>query len=288
MKVIPLLEQFISDWKGKKLDYDGVYGGQCFDLVQKWNRDYLMGPWIVGEYAYEIYDNAPSFYEVIPNTPTVVPMAGDIVVWNKSYNGYAGHTAVATGRGDINSFEAFSQNDPGQICIIRLYNYAHVVGWLRAKTAEFDTPAPINSDTTMNEQDKKDLESMRRLRSYKGTWYEAQDVIRDYEEQGRVIEARNQQLGEKDKVISTQSEQLLSVRANADSLSQQLEEMTEKYEKTEALRAKWYTSYQQALSSLDACKKDRADFQKKLTELKKMKPSNAKEKMMAIVDILFS
>lgn len=44
-------------------------------------------------------------------------------------------------------------------------------------------PVPITSNPTtpiMSEQDKKDIESMRKLRAFNGVWYESQDVLRDW------------------------------------------------------------------------------------------------------------
>lgn len=45
-------------------------------------------------------------------------------------------------------------------------------------TGDHETKPPTDD---MNEQQKKDHESMKNLRRYKGTWYESQDIIRDYE-----------------------------------------------------------------------------------------------------------
>ena len=127
-------DDFFSQYNGQSLDYDGIYGGQCFDLIQEWNVNWLGGPFIVGEFAYQIYGQHPNFYTSIPNTPDAIPQKGDIVVWAKSYNGFAGHTGVATGKGDLNTFECFEQNDPtGTVCHLKVYNYNHVTGWLRLK-----------------------------------------------------------------------------------------------------------------------------------------------------------
>lgn len=137
---------------GMSLDYDGVYGAQCFDLIQAWNRDWLNSPyWITGEFAYQIYGQLPNIYTSIPNTPEAVPQKGDIVVWAKAYNGFAGHTGVATGKGDTNTFECFEQNDPtGSVCHLKIYNYNHVVGWLRFKTQSPDQLAKCVIDRDIN------------------------------------------------------------------------------------------------------------------------------------------
>lgn len=43
-------------------------------------------------------------------------------------------------------------------------------------------PVPVTTNPTppMSEQDKKDIESMRKLRAFNSVWYEAQDVLRDW------------------------------------------------------------------------------------------------------------
>lgn len=126
-------DQFFNQFNGYSLDYDGYYGAQCFDLVQAWNMAWLDSPnWLVGQYAYQIYGQLPQLYTSVPNTPDAIPQKGDIVVWSKNFNGYAGHTGVATGKGNLNTFECFEQNDPtGSPCHLKTYSYLYVVGWLR-------------------------------------------------------------------------------------------------------------------------------------------------------------
>lgn len=125
--------QFLSIYNNRYVDFDGYYGAQCFDLVQYWSK-YIGGHRFGGGFAKEIYSQPGSFYTQIPNTPEAIPKAGDIIVWAGSYNGGYGHTGIATGKGDINKFECFQQNDPtGSISHLKIYNYNHVIGWLRPK-----------------------------------------------------------------------------------------------------------------------------------------------------------
>ena len=35
-----MFEQFKNKYLGKTVDVDGMYGGQCVDLFNAWNRDY--------------------------------------------------------------------------------------------------------------------------------------------------------------------------------------------------------------------------------------------------------
>jgi len=51
------------------------------------------------------------------------------------------------------------------------------------------TPSP--TPPALSEQDKKDIESMRKLRQFNPVWYESQDVLRDY----KAVEKKAQDLG---------------------------------------------------------------------------------------------
>ena len=122
-------------------------GRQCFDLAVNWT-DILGVPHFPGNpspfpyaNAYEIFTKPNSvsskYFDFIPNTPTGVPQAGDIVVWNGNLNGGIGHVAVATGKGDVNSFESFDQNwVPGNPCKLIQHSYNDVLGWLRLKVTQ--------------------------------------------------------------------------------------------------------------------------------------------------------
>lgn len=127
--------------------------GQCVGLVEVFIRgnglDQVWGD------AKDLYANAPedSFLK-IPNTPTAIPQQGDIIIWSGDYNGGAGHTGIATGKGDVNTFDCFEQNDPlGSACHVKTYNYAYVTGWLRFKVQPASTVA-VPSDTFTQLVDK--------------------------------------------------------------------------------------------------------------------------------------
>ena len=108
--------------------------GQCVGLVMVWLKDTLKLPHVWG-HAKDLLANAdPNSYEVIYNSPLGVPQKGDVVVWKQSFNGTFGHTAIATGSGNIFNFEVFEQNNPlGSNCHLAKYNYNHVAGWLRPR-----------------------------------------------------------------------------------------------------------------------------------------------------------
>jgi len=116
--------------------YDPTNKDQCVDAVIGWNEYLGIEPKTFGvQNAYQIYtspnENTKKNFEIIKNSLLGVPKKGDIVVWSNQY-GPAGHTAIATGKGNVLNFEVFSQNDPlGSPCVLKTYSYSKVLGWLR-------------------------------------------------------------------------------------------------------------------------------------------------------------
>lgn len=130
-----ILDEFIANNNGKKIDFDGAFGAQCVDLYRFYLQDVLntpQTPSVVG--AYQIFDNAPDDkFLKIKNTPAGIPLKGDIMIWDKSYGGF-GHVGVIT-EANVNTFKAFEQNDPiNSACQIKEYTYKQVIGWIRFKS----------------------------------------------------------------------------------------------------------------------------------------------------------
>lgn len=150
---------FFTFLNGKLIDAeDPADLDQCFDLVIAW-VDAIGIPRSTIEhlYAYQIFTEPTAttsqYFDIIPNTPSGVPLQGDIVVWSQTYNGTAGHTGVATGNGNTNTFDCFEQNDPlGSNCHVKTYNYNSVLGWLHPKQMPQDQQAII--DELRTERDK--------------------------------------------------------------------------------------------------------------------------------------
>lgn len=142
-----MFEDFLKQFNGKPIDYDGVYGAQCFDLIQEWNVNWLHNPFIPGAYAKQIMDADRPGYTRVYNTATNYPTEGCIIVWDGNYNGGPGHTGVSTKNSNQNLMEVFEQNDPtGSVSHVKTYNYNHVTGWLK--------PNQIQGDTAMTDKDK--------------------------------------------------------------------------------------------------------------------------------------
>ncbi len=141
--------EFIAKYNGQSVDYDGVYGAQCFDLFQFYNRDVVQAPFVSGQYAYQIWSNFPvAFYLAVANTPTNAPSLGDVVIWGANFNGGAGHVGIATGNCIDAILEVLEQNDPtGSPSHIKTYNYDNVIGWIHPRvlpnTVNQEVPATV-------------------------------------------------------------------------------------------------------------------------------------------------
>lgn len=149
------LSEFVKLFNGTSIDYDNFYGAQCVDLVQFWNRNLGSNDRFTGDASSLANQTLNGFYTWIPNTPGGVPQAGDIVVFDGSFNNSVGHVMIATGKGDTNTFEAFEQNDPGA-CLIKTYGYGnYTLGWLRPNKLpeNFETESNVyrlDRDTNWN------------------------------------------------------------------------------------------------------------------------------------------
>lgn len=150
-------EDFFTLFNGTFVDNDGAYGDQCVDLAQFYNRAIGNTKPFWGN-AKDIYQQSGTYYVQVPNTPQGVPIKGDIVVWSGAFNGGPGHVAIATGIGDVKTFESFDQNFPtGYRCQKVTHSYSYVMGWLRMK----------NTPSTTNEWERKYNELAKQMRKVK-------------------------------------------------------------------------------------------------------------------------
>ncbi len=132
------IDQFITKYEGKKVDWDGAYGGQCVDLFRQYLNDVLNFPQprgVVGAADFWTnYDSDPNLknnFQKIANSPTGVPAKGDVMVWNKKAGGGFGHIAIFL-EGNVNLFTSLDQNWPTLSKVTKtVHNYTNVLGWLR-------------------------------------------------------------------------------------------------------------------------------------------------------------
>ena len=153
------LNEFITKYKGKGIDFDGYYGFQCVDLYRQYVQDVLQipqSPSVNG--AKDIWDNyLKDYFDSIPNTPEGVPQKGDIMVWGSKYGKY-GHVAVVTSA-TTSYFNAFSQNDPiGSLPAIKKYtSWGSVLGWLHPKEKEENNEQALKDKISDLETENKSI-----------------------------------------------------------------------------------------------------------------------------------
>lgn len=110
-------DQFMKKYLGQAVDYDGVAGVQCVDLIDVYLQDCfgITGVWVNGARDfYNRFNSYPALVEAfdrIPNTRDLIVKRGDIVVWG---GGTWGHVAIGTGIGTIDWFESLEENTRGQ------------------------------------------------------------------------------------------------------------------------------------------------------------------------------
>lgn len=150
-------DQFILDHLGEPWEVvDPNAYAQCFDLAVGY-CDALGIPRVFQfENAYEIYTRfgaeQAKYFDRVENTPTAVPPEGAIVVFKSSYNNGPGHVCLSMKYADLDTFVAFSQNDPKyNTCLVTSYNYNKVHGWLIPKNKLSSSTINSNSTSTSPE-----------------------------------------------------------------------------------------------------------------------------------------
>lgn len=123
------VDEFVADYLGRFVDFDGQLGPQCVDLINFYNRDVVGARRGWAPAAYQLWDTADAGrYARI--APSEMPRKGDIAVWDAGFppsNG-AGHVAIVLSAGG-GSFEALTQN-PGEVKR-HSFAYAYLRGFLR-------------------------------------------------------------------------------------------------------------------------------------------------------------
>lgn len=133
-----MLQNFINEWNGKKVPSRGGITGQCVSLSQAWAEvnGVTGSPVFPVEVARQMVGTRPDFFTWEANRVGDVnqkPIAGDIVVFDGSYGGGAGHTGVVVAS-DGYTMQVFQQNDPtGKGAYTKTYGFGGCSGWLRLK-----------------------------------------------------------------------------------------------------------------------------------------------------------
>jgi GH25 family lysozyme M1 (1,4-beta-N-acetylmuramidase) len=141
------LQDYINQWNGKEAKSRNGILGQCVSLSSLWAED---NGWheLDGPTAASIYRNfRHPDYQVIDNTPDGVPAPGDIIFWDETWGGGAGHTGVIVSA-DKNTFQVFEQNDGDNgLAHVAQHSYDHILGWFHPvanSATTVDTPGADN------------------------------------------------------------------------------------------------------------------------------------------------
>lgn len=132
------LNQWLAQVDGKAIEAEDASNyAQCFDLAFNW-CDFLGIPRDSIRHldAFQIYTSpnpdTSTYWDIITNTPTGVPQAGDLIIWGTGV-GSAGHVAIFK-TGDANMFHSEDQNWSGiQKARDVSHSYNSVLGWLHPK-----------------------------------------------------------------------------------------------------------------------------------------------------------
>lgn len=191
--------QFVTQWNGKGIDFDGYYGFQCMDLAHKYAVDCVGKDFSPAPAAKDVWNQNIDGYDKIANSLTGVPTKGDIVIWGTGVGAY-GHIAIFD-HGDANTFTSFDQNWPlNSLCHLQNHNYTGVLGWFHPKAQSSEPMATI----TQKELDK---------------------IIADRDAHWNEITALKNDLSAKDGQIANLNKDNLELKLKLDELDIQLDDV---------------------------------------------------------------
>lgn len=160
-------EEFEKKYLGTAVDFDGVAGVQCVDLVDQYLKDCfgITGVWCSGaKDLYNKFDSYPALvaaFDRVPNTPELVVRKGDIIIWG---GGSWGHTGIGTGEGNVDWFMSLEENTLGQHEPTQLVKHWFAndisnpcLGVLRPKNALGGSSVPLDAEIWYKRGDKDKL-----------------------------------------------------------------------------------------------------------------------------------
>lgn len=124
------LDEFLTAHSGKFLDYDGMYPGECVDLIKYYNKQVIGAPQWMGDPKTYIRNPAPAYYEYKENRLLYIPPRGAIAIWNGNVGHGRGHVAIVLTAGII-GFDSIDQNWPKGSAVTQVHHtYNNVLGYL--------------------------------------------------------------------------------------------------------------------------------------------------------------
>lgn len=213
------LQDFITKWAGKGIDFDGAYGDQCMDLMHQYcvevlgitDGRVLAAPVAKDVWLTDVYGKDK--FSSIANSATGVPSPGDIVLFGTEI-GTAGHVSIFVS-GDTHNFISFDQNWNGHAyCEEINHGYGGengVLGWLHFKGAV----APVDDyykgyDLSNRESMKSAVDVLTRVLA--GEFVDKSKYDQDTKGLQTTIDNLNQQIRDRDREILDLHGQVNSLR----------------------------------------------------------------------------
>ena len=131
------IDEFITKYMGKKVDFDGAYGAQCVDLFRQYCHDVLglphTGAVAGAKDLFEKYSSLPNEVKYFTRF-TRGPVTGDIVIWGATEKNQWGHVAIVIGNmagRDLLVFEQDGFKQDGAKLTVRTID--NLLGYLRKR-----------------------------------------------------------------------------------------------------------------------------------------------------------
>lgn len=129
-------DAFVASYNGKSVDYDGMYGYQCVDLFNFFNRDVVGGGFIGVSYAYQLWSASASYNSYNHIAASQPAAKGDVAVYSSALSGSGGAGHVAIVLGDAGgSISVLHQNWGGAYAHTQTISKNNLLGYLRPKRA---------------------------------------------------------------------------------------------------------------------------------------------------------
>lgn len=170
MATVADLDRYIAGVRGRYIDVDGVFGGQCWDQWAHYATNFLGvpawptytnagGSWPHAGYACNVYHNARAagltqWFDILPASAT--PRAGDVAFWEYGSAWYPwSHvaTVLAVTHGG-RMLRCLTQN-PGAVQVADLITNG-IIGYLRPRALITGTP-DISTTPTLSASEKEDI-----------------------------------------------------------------------------------------------------------------------------------
>ena len=286
------LKQFIDKYKGKKLDWDKAYQGQCVDLFRFYNHEVLnisQPKGVVGAADFWAnYDSDPILkdnFTQIKNTADFKPLEGDVMIWNKRAGGGFGHIAVVSDNSaDLNNFNSFDQNWRAlNVSEITKHTYSNVYGVLRPveKSVEIvDNSAleacMIDRKKFWNERDaeieahkhtkENHLAFVNRLADIYGSVHSEESVIKFASENCKVIDERNELKVSLGKERQARKQDVLDHQDELSKLKKEIKELSNEVTSANLLNERLTNKLENLTKQIESRIKETDDAQKKIED----------------------